>query len=182
MQKIAEHLLGLKANWKAGLGDHGDLLLRGKDGGFFKVTRKRHRYTETLTKLPKTIPQYSGIALDVSGLALVQLPDNTTVCYNNAGQEMYRLNYEGELITSVGGELFFKQEMPSHGWKIQVHRKTTSGSNPERAHITLQPEKPFGADLSVCHVDDGYAVADSGYSTLYIFNRKGNMQTRFTFK
>ena len=192
VQAVTHYKLPFTANWKAGLGYNGELILSDWDSEryLYKMLHNGNEYIETWKKeLPDEM--VCGCNKGVSSDEYIFLQNDRngkTVCYDKSLTKTTELYIQGRLIDSISDEVFYGQGTAGkRDRQIIVHKtvmegKSTSGGLASALqylqldrHKTLKPPSPhkWGSALSVCRVKLSYLVVEWSNRSMDIFDEDG---------
>ena len=187
LHKVSHLSLSAEANTNVGMSKEGDIVLKGTDTGklyMYKYDGKRY-----LQKWEKVIPAEAGSscykAVNRDGDFFLQNDtDKDTICYSSGLHKQYFANHKGELIDTIGGELFYLEKFKNfmktkrrikvynnnHGAASTSHTGTAQEGKP----LTLLPPWRESAGYpSVCHIQQNYVVVERWNKALDVFDPQG---------
>ena len=200
VQLVTHHKLASKADWKAGLGYKGEVILGYWDSKryLYKIQLNGKEYIETWKKeLPDGMEYdcYKGVSSDEyiflqnnKDIYHQGDDDEKTVWCDKSLTKRTILNIRGVLIDSTGDEVFFARgPLYRKGCRIIVHKTVMEGKSARGVlasalqklqldqHRTLKPPSPHGwrRDLSLCRTQLGYVVVESYTLSMDIFDDNG---------
>ena len=190
VKAITHHDLGFKANILLGMGFNGEVLIT-KDNSkdFYLIEHDDNKYTQ---KYRKNLPDGKSIdwckAIDGDRIFLQNNCIGDTISCNTDLNELCRIDHEGILIDCIGDKLFYGQgtaDKKAKDWKIVIRQlyedeqsvpdEPSLGKLQLDEHVTLQPPAAQGWSgyLSICRVNESYAVVENITRSLHIFDARG---------
>ena len=192
VKAVTHHKLPFTANWRAGLGDNGELILGDWDSERYlhKMQHNGDDYQETWRKkLPDGMEYHCYKGMSSAGCIFLQNDkDEKTVCYDASLTKLTELQVQSYLIDSSNDEVFYGQGTTGENdWQIIVHKTVMEGTSTSgglasalqklqlEQHRTLKPPSLHGwrSALSVCRTQQRYVVVELRTRSMDIFDEDG---------
>jgi hypothetical protein len=153
-----------------GVSERGYVVLDDKDR-HISLLRGPQCLTAARIELPGEVEYQCYKAVDSSGRVLLQAKEDAdTMCLNNEGREIYRIQCSGFLITCMSDILCYGERIAGtdNDFRIRLQRGA------DGAAVFLEPPGRWSRCLSVCRNNNGtYWVAEYRTRSLDIFTSAG---------